>query len=116
MFLTAVPPGVIRELHEEAGPEVPPLRWFEIDPAKLDPKRLRIYWYRYEERARKLEAENWSAFDRRFLPDLRMQPEATREHYRNAKRAGRRPFAFFRTPHVLYRGSLEIARLRIVEG
>lgn len=111
LFLTAVPPRVLREAHEEAGFEVPARRWFVIDPHRLEPERTRIYWYRHADRARKFAPENWSA----FRPELATLPEATRAHYRTAASEGRRPLAFFRTPHVLYRGVLETTELHVVE-
>lgn len=116
LFLTAVEPATIRELHEEAGLELPPLRWFEIDPTALETDLLQIYWYRYTERHRKFDTDNWVAFEPCLTPLLRLVPEATREHYRGAAQSGRRPFAFFRIPHVLFKGSLELAKLRVIDG
>lgn len=116
LFMTAVPPLQIRELHEEAGFALPVLRWFEIDPAELESRRLHVYGYRHAERERKYEVDNWEPFRIELLTQLRSVPQATREHYAEAARAGRRPLAFFRIPHVLYRGSLDIDRLRVIEG
>jgi hypothetical protein len=116
LFMTAVPPLQIRELHEEAGIALPPLRWFEIDPAELEPGRLQVYWYRHDGRDRKYEPDNWEPFRMELLTQLRSVPRATREHYVDAARAGRRPLVFFRIPHVLYHGSLDIDRLLVIEG
>lgn len=116
LFLTALPPGVVRGLHEEAGFDVPPLRWFEVDPAELEPSRLHVYWYLHTDRALEMDPANWEPFRQDLLPRLREVPPATREHYAEAARSGRRPFAYYRVPHVLYRGGLALASLRVVDG
>lgn len=116
LFLTAVPPGVIRELHEEVGIEVPPLRWFEVDPRALEVSRLHVYWYLHNDPDLKADPANWEPFRESLLPRLREVPAATRDHYAEAARSGRRPFAFYRVPHVLYRGELELEGVRVVDG
>lgn len=116
LFMTAVTPLQIRELHEEAGFTLPELHWFEIDPAELEISWLQVYWYRNAGHGQKYEAGNWERFHPDLMTQLRSVPKVTREHYAEAALAGRKPLAFFRIPHVLYRGSLEIDRLRVIEG
>lgn len=116
VFLTALTPSTIRELHEEAGFEFPELRWFQIDPATLETNRLAIYWYRYSQREQKYAPENWQEFSSELLPELQKIPDATRQHYSDAASNGRRPFAFFRTPHILYKGALDVTGCPVVQG
>lgn len=116
LFLTAVPPNVIRELHEEAGFEVPPLRWFEVDPRALDASRLYVYWYLHSDPDLKEDPANWEPFRESLLPRLREVPEATRDQYAEAVHSGQRPFAFYRVPHVLYKGVLDLEGVRVIEG
>lgn len=116
LFLTAAQPSVIRELHEAAGFDVPPLRWFEVDPRALDASRLHIYWYLHSDPDLKEDPANWEPFRESLLPRLREVPEATREHYAEAARSGKRPLAFYRVPHLLYRGELELEGVRVING
>ena len=116
VFLTALKPGTIRELHEEAGVKVPELSWFQIDPATLEPIRLAIYWYRHSQREQKYVPENWQEFNADLLPELQHVPDATRKHYADAASNGRRPFAFFRTPHILHKGALDVTGCAVVQG
>ena len=116
LFFTALPPNKVREVHELVGLELPALRWFEIDPEQLDTGRLQVYWYRYADRQRKFEKDNWSPYSKEMLSALRRVPEDTIAHYRGAAQAGRKPVAFFRTPHVLYNGNLEVSGLRTISS
>lgn len=116
LFLTAVPPDAIRELHEEVGIEVPPLRWFEVDWRVLEASKLYVSWYLHSDPDSKGDPANWEPFQESLLPRLREVPAATRDHYSGAARSGRRPFAFFRIPHVLYKGGLELEEVRVIDG
>src|SRR5690554_2337756 len=53
VYMTAIPPQVIKQLHEEAGFAVPELRWFQINPAQLDPEKLVVYRYLHQEQEHK---------------------------------------------------------------
>lgn len=116
LFFTAVPPSLIRTLHEEAGFTPPPLRWFEVDMATLEESSLYVYWYLHHERERVFEPDNWEPFKASLLPRIRDVPQATRDHYLEAASSGRAPFAFFRIPHVLYRGDIDVRALHVVEA
>lgn len=116
VFLTALTPDTIRRLHEAAGFELPELRWFQIDPETLELSRLVIYWYRHSQRERKYVPGNWQEFSVELLPELHKVPDATHQHYADASKARTRPFAFFRTPHILHKGALDVTDCVIVQG
>ena len=42
-------------------------------------------------------------------------PEALRKHIQTARSENRRPFMFVGVPHVLYKGTLQIEGIEIVE-
>lgn len=116
VFLTALRPSTIRGLHEEAGFELPELRWFQINPAMLEKDRLAIYWYRHSQRERKYAPENWQEFSVALMPELQEVPGATRQHYAGAASNGMRPWAFFRTPHILHKGALDVTGCALIQG
>lgn len=116
VFLTALTPGTIRRLHETAGFELPELRWIQIEPATLESSRLVIYWYRHSQRELKYAPENWDGFRVQLLPELQVVPDATVRHYADAAKGSTRPFAFFRTPHILHIGALDITGCAVVQG
>mgnify|MGYP000858987537 CR=1 FL=1 len=95
---------------------MPPLQWFEIAPRALDASRLYVYWYLHSNPDLKEDPANWEPFRESLLPRLQKVPEATRDHYADAARSGRRPFAFYRIPHVLYRGGLELEGVQVIDG
>lgn len=94
LFLTAVPPDVIREMHEAAGFEVPPLRWFEIDPRALDAARLYVYWYLHSD------------------PDLKEDPatgsRSGRACCRVCRRSRRRRAIITQTPRALRKKAVRV--------
>lgn len=116
VFLTAVKPGTIRRLHEAAGFELPELRWIQIDSTELAVSKIVIYWYRHSQRELKYVAENWQGFRVELLAELQQIPDATHQHYADAAKTRTRPFAFFRTPHILHKGALDVTDCVIVQG
>jgi len=114
LHLTAVHPAQFRQALEELGSQCP-RRFYEVDPALLDPVRTVIYRYAHVDPATRFADENWLPFAIEHLDSLRDLPDEAKASYRRELEAGRRPLLFHRVPHILYRGPLELAQLAVLE-
>lgn len=56
------------------------------------------------------------AFSSDLLPSIADVPNATRHHYERCAQQDMTPFTFAFVPHILFRGTLEIKALRVIEG
>ena len=57
----------------------------------------------------------WKWFHPRDAARHARLPDATRHNYADCTQDGTRPLLFAHAPHVLFRGSLDVTRLAVVE-
>jgi len=111
LFLSPVEPHSIRQAMIEACYDFPPMRFFKIPACMLDPAQTVIRHYR----RRRIDPPRYDAYDPctidRYAP---LSPE-TVENYRSVLARGERPFVFLHVPHILYKGTLGVAGLAILE-
>jgi hypothetical protein len=65
--------------------------------------------------AHAVDGSQWMPFQPAALAELSTFNEASRQYYRECAEEGKRPLLWGYLPHVLYRGSLDVRTLRIVE-
>lgn len=114
LHLSPVHPGELVEALEGVGLEPGGRRFFEVDAARLDRGRAVIF-RNSTDREHRFDDGQWSWFEPGLVSPLRRLPEATRVYYAQCAREGSRPLLFAYVPHVLFRGSLEVTGLRVVE-
>jgi hypothetical protein len=114
LHLSPVHPGELAEALEAAGLELERRRFFEVDAARLDPGRTLVF-LNSTDREHRFDDGQWSWFEPGLVSPLTRLPEATRAYYAQCARAGASPRLFAYVPHVLFRGSLDVTGLRVVE-
>ncbi len=115
LHLSAVHPADIIAALGDVGLEPLRRRFFEIDPFDLDADRTVVFVNRRASAADALDGSQWMPFQSAALTELSTFNEASRRYYRECAQGGRRPLLWGYLPHVLYRGSLDIRTLRIIE-
>jgi len=118
LMLSPVHPSKLRAALGAAGFTRFPARWFAVDVALLDPARTVIYVPPEQPPAGfALRAEDVSPFEPAVLDAFGNVSELQRRHYQQAQAAGNaRPLLFSGTPHILYRGTLAVNQLRVIES
>ena len=114
LHLTPVHPAQLREALEPLGLEYP-RRFYEVDPGQLDRTRTAIFAQALDDLSDRFAPEHWHEFDTDLVRRHSELPQLTKEYYRAQVEAGRRPLLFPGVAHVLYRGSLDVDRLAVVE-
>jgi hypothetical protein len=115
LHLSAVHPADIIAALGDVGLEPLRRRFFEIDPFDLDADRTVVFVNRRASATDALDGSQWMPFQSAALTELSTFNEASRRYYRECAQGGRRPLLWGYLPHVLYRGSLDIRTLRIIE-
>lgn len=110
LFLSAVHPSELRRVAQEAGvPARFKMSAFRFELPVFDRSRLLVRFCRRRERPR------YEMFDPTHFDAYRMFAKDSLEYYRERLAAGERPMLPAYVPHVLYKGTLDITGVPIVE-
>lgn len=111
LFLMVVHPSDILRVASEVGLEVPwRMRMYRFDLANFDQSRLAVRMHR---RGRRPTHE---IFDPAKLAEYEDFEEDSRAYYRESMAKGERPMLPGHIPHIMYRGTLDITGVPIIEG
>jgi len=117
LFLSAVHPQQLRDASEKVGFRLPEsFRSFEIDPHLLDPDKTAVWLFRERFQSKYIVPGNYARFDPDDIASYADIGERTLNYYREEVAAGRNPFLFIYVPHILYKGTLDVSAMRIVEA
>jgi hypothetical protein len=113
LHMTAVEPAVVKNELNEAGGKINwPLKFFKIDPDILEPGITTVYLYTQK---REHKREDFVDFSPDYVSEFGDIENRTRDYYRKEYSAGRKPLIFYMVPHILYRGSIGVSGLEVVE-
>lgn len=111
LFFVAVHPAEVRQVQKEAGLKFNgPLRAYQLELSKFDASLITSYFH----------VRNGARYFAPFRPELlenyvNFQKDSL-EYFKECKGSGRRPMIFGHVPHILYRGTVDITGVPIVEG
>jgi hypothetical protein len=108
-----VHPKLILGAMREIGFEVQPLKYFEIPVERLTAEQTVIFCSRIGQRQHSLD--QYLEFNGTNLNACQELPDTTRTYYQSCRDEGNLPLAFAGVPHVLFRGSLDVAGVNVIE-
>ena len=114
LHLSPVHPGEIVEALEAVGFTPDRRRFLQIDAGQLNPSRT-VLFLNSTDREHRFDEDQWKWFDPRAVARHARLPQATRDYYAACVCDSTRPFLFAHVPHVLFRGSLDVSRLTVLE-
>lgn len=115
-FTPVHPSKIIREL-KKAGVEMKKLRWFKINAKDLDSEKTIIYLYKFKKREKDFMSEdNFTSYNPNKISKYNKIPEKTKRYYKQEVKKGNRPFRFHLTPHILFKGNLNISKAKVIEA
>lgn len=116
LHFTPIHPSKIRKELKKAGAEVKKLKWFKINAKRLDPRKTIIYLYKLKKNKKDFMSEdNFTKYNPEKLSKYNEVPEKTKRYYRQEVEKGKSPLRFHLTPHVLFRGNLDISKAKMIE-
>jgi hypothetical protein len=114
LHLSPVHPAEMIHALESAGFTPDRRRFLRVDGTELEPAQT-VLFLNSTDREHRFDAGQWEWFDATSASRHTRLPQATRDYYAACAGDGTRPFLFAHSPHVLFRGSLDVSRLDVVE-
>lgn len=112
IHLAAVHPAELARALREAGGSPSVFESFEIDPIEHGMNAENTVFYFHP-----IGGEEYTEpFDASRIGGYANIPEATKEYYRQAFARGEKPFLFHGIPHILHKGSLNVAKRKKVRS
>nr|AIA17899.1 Unknown Function [uncultured bacterium] len=110
LHFSAVHPAEIKESLSDAGHSSPPdIEVFEIDAHLLKPENTIVYLPKIGGQGSFVE------FDPRKIAGYAVIPEETKDYYRRMIAKGKNPLTFLGVPHIFYKGSLDVSKVRKIK-
>lgn len=115
IHLAPLHPAKTRKGMESAGLAVPALRFFAIPPERLATGDA-VYFANQADTggAYDFPASEFEPFERESYRELASLPAAQERYFQEAAKSGARALLWARTPHVLYRGSIDVGGLEVL--
>lgn len=110
--LTAIHPEDLKKALLEAGYSPKEMKFYQVDPDLLDPDKTTVYLYR--EDLEDEDSENFAPFDTQRLEEYSKVSEKTKEHYKEKKLVGERPFLFVGVPHIFHKGPIDVSEFPVI--
>ncbi len=106
-------PVKLFELQKQLGaiPGIPDYKYFKVDTSILDPSRTVVYFK---------TAPGEEHVSVKWLKDVRLEelqeiPDATKNYYISMLGTGEPIFNYQFVPHILYRGTIDVSSVQIVD-
>ncbi len=114
LHFTAVHPSVVKSALKSAGMKKSyDLQYYEIDPELLDPKNTAVFLYTSKLLSgNKLEVVS---YDPTKIEKYSLLPQITMDYYKERYEMGGEPLVYYRVPHILYKGKLNVKDVRIIK-
>lgn len=117
LFLMAVNPQELFVERRKAGwPDLPPQRYFKIDPHTLDQSQLGIFLFQPWADPMNYVPENFTTYTYADLSRYASIPSETKAYFKHEFETGAPHIKLFYRyiPHILYHGDINIANVEIV--
>jgi hypothetical protein len=108
-----VHPKLILGAMREIGFEIPTVKYFEIPVEHLGVSQTIIFCSRIGQRQHSLD--QYLEFNEINLDACQELPDATRIYYQSCRDEARLPLTFAGVPHVLFRGSIDVTGIGVIE-
>jgi hypothetical protein len=115
LHLAAVHPKEIDTTIERYGRNLRFRKFIKIDPEELAPEDTTVFLCRDGVVGPNTPSNEWAPYNPGEVGKYSVLPKETGEYYREEIESGRAPLLWYKVPHILYRGSLDIKNCEIVE-
>ncbi len=115
LHLSAVHPQVVKDALTEAGMQGDlKIACYEIDPHLLDQEKTTVY-FDTASGADKMKEDNFVPFNPNETEKYSSLPQETKDYYKEIYSKGGRPLVFHKVVHILYKGTINIKGLSVIE-
>ena len=115
LHLSAVNPKDIKNALLEAGADLKNnFVFYQIDPNYLDKKNTTVYLYRSDSNLNQLTSNDFESYNHQNIEKYSKIPNDTKEYYKELISMGKKPLLFYRLPHILYKGTIDVTGLSVI--
>lgn len=117
VFFMAVNPIDLYAARREAGwPDIPPQKFYKIDPTTLDQTKLGVFLFTPKEHSSELARDDFTDYRQEDLEKYTQVPAETLSYFKSELKNGTRriPLFFRYIPHILYHGEIDVSSAEIV--
>ncbi len=117
LHFSAVNPKDIKQALIEAGADLTSQNsYYQIDPKLLDPKNTIVWLYSHAEgdHKNKMNPENFEPYNPETISKYSVLPQITKKFYRESVAKGERLLMHRRIPHILYKDTLNVSNIPVV--
>ena len=107
LHLTAVHPKKLKDALDTNKT----FQYYQIDPHRLEPDNTIVYLYN---ELGPLTKESFTTYDPNKITQYTELPEETKQYYQERQEQGKRPLLFVYIPHILYKGSINISDVEVI--
>jgi hypothetical protein len=114
LHMSAVDPHLIKGELAKNGRPMNRLRFYKIDPHMLEQEKTIVYLYRPTTKRVDIE-KDFVPFNFEKISEYTNFPEETKKYYAETIAQGGKPLLWHYVPHILYKGSIDVSNLEILE-
>lgn len=118
LHFSPVHPAKIHAAREAAGFPKRTRTYFEIDPEEMgfNGENAVIFYHQHIQLDPFMVTEkDFEPFKGKALAPLNEVPEATKVYYQQVKAKGQLPLVYLYVPHILYRGTIDTNKARVIQ-
>lgn len=114
-FVAVDPKETKKNLEEARGKSISKLHFYKIDPNLLDPDNTVVYKFDNIGPGKEKRKEDFVPYNPKEISNLSVFPEVTKNYYKQAFNKGKRPLIYIGIPHILYKGTLDVSEVSIID-
>lgn len=114
LHMSSVNPADIKREMDKVGIDMRGSRFYKIYPDSLEPEKTIVYLYKMFEPNHAVAEADFEAYDPSRVGEYSTIPEGTKDYYRDMTKNDKRPLLWHMIPHILYKGSIDVADLEII--
>jgi len=114
LHLSSVNPKDLQKALVEAGMHPIEMKFYQIDPNLLDPQKTTIYIYPEKGIKDSNNPKDFLEYDSNQLSEHSIISQVTKDYYKEKFSNQEKPLLFLGIPHVLHKGSIDIADLPVI--
>ncbi len=121
--LSPIHPKDLIELLKSEGFNYKHLKFYQVDPNKLNPENTTIFLYKKD--VVDSDPENYSEFSEEKLKEHSVLPQRTKDYYRNIKNHNeatpnkedkKKLYLFIGVPHVFHKGPIDVSNFPVISA
>jgi len=117
LHLSPINPKDIKNALLEAGADLKNnFSFYQIDPSYLDKNNTTVYLYGPDSNLNQINSDDFENYDPKNIKKYSKIPSDTKKYYRELISMGKKPLLFYRLPHILYKGTINITELKVISA